>query len=87
MKQLYQQILEEIGKANNILLVTHKNPDGDALGSLLSFVQYLENTGLSIDIDKLDHNNGVSIIRQLSSYQQDTSAIPETILGYEEGWK
>lgn len=53
----------------------------------INAIQYLENTGLSIDIDKLDHNNGVSIIRQLSSYQQDTSAIPETILGYEEGWK
>lgn len=50
-------------------------------------IKYLESMNLSIDTDKLDHNNGVSIIRQLSSYQQDTSNIPETILGYEEGWK
>jgi hypothetical protein len=50
-------------------------------------IKYLENLDLPIDIDKLDHNNGVSIIRQLSSYQQDTSSIPENILGYEEGWK
>lgn len=53
----------------------------------ISVIKYLENMDLSIDIDKLDHNNGVSIIRQLSSYQQDTSNIPTTILGYEEGWK
>jgi len=53
----------------------------------INAIKYLENLNLSIDIDKLDHNNGVSIIRQLSSYQQDTSNIPETILGYEEGWK
>ncbi len=50
-------------------------------------VKCLENMDLSIDIDELDHTSGVSIIRKLSSYQQDTSAIPETILGYEEDWK
>ena len=53
----------------------------------ISATKYLENMDLSIDTDKLDHSDGVSIIRQLSSYQQDTSAIPETIKGYEEGWK
>lgn len=31
-----QQVVELIKKSQNILLVTHKNPDGDALGSLLS---------------------------------------------------
>lgn len=46
-----------------------------------------ENMGLANNLYELDHDNGVSIIRQLSSYQQDTSAIPETIKGYEEGWK
>ena len=53
----------------------------------INAIKYLENQELSIDTDKLDHSAGVSIIRQLSSYQQDTSNIPETILGYEEGWK
>lgn len=53
----------------------------------INAIKYLESMDFSIDIDKLDHNNGVSIIRQLSSYQQDTSNIPENILGYEEGWK
>jgi hypothetical protein len=53
----------------------------------INAIKYLEKMNFSIDTDKLDHSNGVSIIRQLSSYQQDTSNIPETILGYEEGWK
>lgn len=53
----------------------------------INAIKYLEKMDLSADIDKLDHSNGVSIIRQLSGYQQDTSEIPETILGYEEGWK
>jgi len=47
----------------------------------------LENLDLSTDINSLSHSEGVSIIRKLSSYQQDTDAIPETILGYEEDWK
>lgn len=46
-----------------------------------------EHMDLANNLYELDHSNGVSIIRQLSSYQQDTSAIPETIKGYEEGWK
>lgn len=50
-------------------------------------VKCIESMDLPVDINKLDHSNGVSIIRQLSSYQQDTSAIPETIQGYEEDWK
>jgi phosphoesterase RecJ-like protein len=31
-----QQIVELITKSQNILLVTHKNPDGDAIGSILA---------------------------------------------------
>lgn len=43
MQQLYIQILDEIKKANNILLLTHKNPDGDALGSVCAWACFLEN--------------------------------------------
>lgn len=32
-----QQIVELIDKSKNILLITHINPDGDAIGSLLAF--------------------------------------------------
>lgn len=53
----------------------------------INAIKCLEKMDFSIDINKLDHSNGVSIIRQLSSYQQDTGAIPETIKGYEEQWK
>ena len=53
----------------------------------INAVKCLENLDLSTDINGLSHSDGVSIIRKLSSYQQDTSAIPETVLGYEEDWK
>ncbi len=32
-KELYTQIINKIKEANNILIITHENPDGDAIGS------------------------------------------------------
>ncbi|MEI8061478.1 MAG: DHH family phosphoesterase [Candidatus Berkelbacteria bacterium] len=40
-----QQIVEAIKGAENILLLTHKGPDGDAIGSLLSVSLALEKLG------------------------------------------
>jgi len=37
-----QQIVDLIKKSNNILLTTHTNPDGDALGSMLAFYLVLK---------------------------------------------
>ena len=31
-----ESILKEINKADNIVLLAHENPDGDAIGSCLS---------------------------------------------------
>src|SRR3989344_3213794 len=36
------QIQEQIKKSGRIFLVSHQNPDGDALGSLLAFFLYLK---------------------------------------------
>lgn len=45
-------ILEEIKKANKIVILTHENPDGDAIGSSL---------GLSLALKQLDKNVDVII--------------------------
>lgn len=37
-----QQTVELIKKAKNILIVSHKNPDGDALGSMLALKMTFE---------------------------------------------
>ncbi|MCX7942215.1 MAG: bifunctional oligoribonuclease/PAP phosphatase NrnA [Dictyoglomaceae bacterium] len=37
-----KSIWEIINKENNFLLVTHKNPDGDAIGSILALYYYLK---------------------------------------------
>jgi len=43
-----QQVVERIKQAKCILLLTHKNPDGDALGSLLALYLYLKKEGKSV---------------------------------------
>jgi phosphoesterase RecJ-like protein len=49
-----QQTIELVRQANNILLLTHKNPDGDSLGSILALAMALKKldknpTAISID--------------------------------------
>src|SRR3954466_13802488 len=39
------QVVEELAQADKLLLTTHENPDGDALGSLLSMHWILEQLG------------------------------------------
>lgn len=43
-------ILEEINKANSIVILTHENPDGDAVGSALAMYNALKNYGKNPDI-------------------------------------
>lgn len=61
----------------------------DVLSQRLN-VNMIEMLGL-LDFDKnikaLKHDDGVSIIRELSKYQQNVDSIPENILGYNENWK
>ena len=43
-------ILEEIKKAEKIVVLTHEGPDGDAMGSSLGLVFALESLGKNVDI-------------------------------------
>lgn len=38
---LYENIYQKVSSSKSILLVTHPNPDGDALGSILAFSHFL----------------------------------------------
>ena len=44
------KILEEINKANSIIILTHENPDGDAMGSAIAMYIALKNYGKNPDI-------------------------------------
>ncbi len=45
MHTVAKQIHQELRKAQNILLISHKNPDGDTLSSACALMQYLRNEG------------------------------------------
>lgn len=49
-----KQIKKMIDDSNSILLLTHENPDGDAIGSVLSFYHYLISINKSVDMVVLD---------------------------------
>lgn len=44
------KIVNEIGKSNSILLLTHVSPDGDAIGSVLALYHYLSSINKSVDM-------------------------------------
>ena len=44
------KILEEINKANSIVILTHENPDGDAIGSSLAMYNILKAYGKNPDV-------------------------------------
>lgn len=41
-KEIYSQILNKIKSSQNILITTHENPDGDAIGSVCAFYEFLK---------------------------------------------
>lgn len=43
-------ILDEVNKANNIVILTHENPDGDAVGSSLAMYMTLKKMGKDVDL-------------------------------------
>ncbi len=47
MHRIARQIYHTINQANKIMLIPHPNPDGDALGSVSAFMQYLRSLGKS----------------------------------------
>jgi len=48
------KIWSKIKDSNSILLLTHERPDGDAIGSVLSFYHYLTSINKSVDMLILD---------------------------------
>lgn len=69
-----QEILEEIKKANNILLNCHVNPDPDSIGSSLALKNVLESMGKKIEVvcpsenlfENVDYLKGYKEIKKAS---------------------
>lgn len=43
-----QQVVERLKNAQKVLILTHKNPDGDALGSMLALYKFLSGLGKDV---------------------------------------
>ena len=56
-----------VEKAGSILLVTHMNPDGDAIGSLVALALALRERGKQVDAGK--KRDPVDIVALLATYE------------------
>ncbi len=62
MKMTLDNILEEIKKANSIVLLTHEHPDGDAIGSSLAMLLALKEMGKQADLIIPEHPKTFSFL-------------------------
>ena len=54
----WRAAIELVERAGRVLLVTHKKPDGDAIGTLLGMGHALESAGKQVTMACADHPNG-----------------------------
>ena len=77
-------IIVEIKKSNNIVLLCHKNPDGDAIGSTIAMYHLLKKIGKEVDIVienapvRFDFINGFEEIKVSSNKEYDVGIILDT---------
>ena len=74
-------ILEQINNANTIAILTHENPDGDAMGSSLAMYHALKEYGKNPDIIIPEHSKifdclpGIEEIKKESNIEHYDLAI------------
>lgn len=54
MNELYEKLLDRVKKAQNILVIGHRKPDGDALGSMCAVKIWLLRLGKSVKLACVD---------------------------------
>ena len=77
-------IIDKIQSSNNIVLLCHNNPDGDAIGSTLSMYYILTKLGKEVDIvinkppKRFNFLGGFQDIKEESNKDYDTAIILDT---------
>jgi len=74
---MYKKIWNKIQESNNIVLISHVNPDGDALGSSLSMYNILKNMGKNVTI--VNMTDLVSYLNFLPNYDKVKKTLPKKI--------
>lgn len=72
----FEQISDLFGAAKNIAIISHRNPDGDTIGSNLAFRYFLESIGknvASVCIDK--PKNNYNWLPEIDKFEQEFSAV------------
>lgn len=67
------EILKEINKAESIVILTHKNPDGDAIGSSLAVYHCLKNIGKNVDLIIPEIPRAFNILPGIENAQKESS--------------
>lgn len=65
-------ILEEINKAETIVILTHENPDGDAMGTSLALYSALKQMGKKPDIIIPDHPRNFNFLPGIGEIKRET---------------
>lgn len=77
-------IISEIKVSNNIVLLCHNNPDGDAIGSTIAMYNLIKKLGKEVDIvidtlpKKFNFLNEYSIIKKESTKKYNTAVVLDT---------
>ena len=77
-------IISEIKVSNNIVLLCHNNPDGDAIGSTLSMYHALKKLGKEVEVvideppKKFNYIKGFDEIKKESTKKYDIAIILDT---------
>lgn len=88
-EELAENIEDDV-MGDNVSKITHNQINFmDVLSQRLNInmIEMIKVLGYNNNIKELMHDDAVSIIRELSKYQQSVDDIPESILGYNENWK
>jgi len=74
---MYKKIWEKIEESDNIVLISHLNPDGDALGSSLSMFKVLKNMGKNVKI--VNMSDLAPYLDFLPNYDKISKTVPKKI--------
>ena len=74
---MYKKIWDKIEESDNIVLISHLNPDGDALGSSLSMFKVLKNMGKNVKI--VNMSDLAPYLDFLPNYDKVSKTLPKKI--------
>ena len=74
---MYKKIWDKIEESDNIVLISHLNPDGDALGSSLSMFKVLKNMGKNVKI--VNMSDLAPYLDFLPNYNKVSKTLPKKI--------